>query len=78
MYGNAERCLKKAKEKSARFPPSLLLTILLYEEGGYLRDFAATIQGSKKELAIIKVKEVTKRCVDLFYIQESNTSQFQE
>lgn len=65
MFGKVERCLQKAKEKSARFPPSLPLTILLYEEGGYLRDFAATIQGSKKELAIIKAKEVTKRCVDL-------------
>ena len=65
LFGNAERCLQVAKEKSARFPPSLPLTILLYEEGGYLRDFAATIQGSKKELAIGRAKEVTKRCVEL-------------
>ena len=65
MFGKVERCLQKAKEISARFPPSLPLTILLYEEGGYLRDFAATIQGSKKELAVVKAKEVTKRCVDL-------------
>ena len=65
LFGNAERCLQLAKEKSARFPPSLPLTILLYEEGGYLRDFAATIQGSKKELAIVRAKEVTKRCVEL-------------
>ena len=65
LFGNAERCLQLAKEKSARFPPSLPLSILLYEEGGYLRDFAATIQGSKKELAIVRAKEVTKRCVEL-------------
>ena len=65
LFGNAEKCLQLAKEKSARFPPSLPLTILLYEEGGYLRDFAATIQGSKKELAIVRAKEVTKRCVEL-------------
>ena len=65
LFGNAERCLQLAKEKSARFPPSLPLSILLYEEGGYLRDFAATIQGSKKELSIVRAKEVTKRCVEL-------------
>ena len=65
LFGNAERCLQLAKEKSARFPPSLPLSILLYEEGGYLRDFAATIQGSKKELAVGRAKEVTKRCVEL-------------
>ena len=43
----------------------MAIAIVLYEEGGYKRDFAATVKGWKKEQAIAEAKEVMERCVEL-------------
>ena len=61
----ANMYVRKAKEKSRGFPPCLAIAIVLYEEGGYKRDFAATVKGWKKEQAITEAKEVMERCVEL-------------
>ena len=61
----ANMYVRKAKEKSRGFPPCLAIAIVLYEEGGYKRDFAATVKGWKKEQAIAEAKEVMERCVEL-------------
>ena len=61
----ANMYVRKAKEKSRGFPPCLAIAIVLYEEGGYKRDFAATVKGWKKEHAIAEAKEVMERCVEL-------------
>ena len=61
----ANMYVQKAKEKSRGFPPCLAIAIVLYEEGGYKRDFAATVKGWKKEQAIAEAKEVMERCVEL-------------
>ena len=57
--------VRKAKEKSRGFPPCLAVAIVLYEEGSYKRDFAATVKGWRKEEAIAEAKEVMERCVEL-------------
>ena len=61
----ANMYVRKAKEKSRGFPPCLAVAIVLYEEGSYKRDFAATVKGWKKEQAIAEAKEVMERCVEL-------------
>lgn len=61
----AKMFVETAKEKSRGFPPCLAIAIVLYEEGGYKRDFAATVKGWKKEQAIAEAKEVMERCVEL-------------
>ena len=61
----ANMYVRKAKEKSRGFPSCLAIAIVLYEEGGYKRDFAATVKGWKKEQAIAEAKEVMERCVEL-------------
>ena len=61
----ANMYVRKAKEKSRGFPPCLAIAIVLYEEGGYKRDFAATVKGWKKEQAIAEAKEVMEWCVEL-------------
>ena len=60
----ANMYVRKAKEKSRGFPPCLAIAIVLYEEGSYKRDFAATVKGWKKEQAIAEAKEVMERCVE--------------
>ena len=60
----ANTYVRKAKEKSRGFPPCLAVAIVLYEEGSYKRDFAATVKGWKKEQAIAEAKEVLERCVE--------------
>lgn len=82
----AKMFVETAKEKSRGFPPCLAIAIVLYEEGGYKRDFAATVKGWKKSRPLLKPKRSwsgvssyavvwidNKKCTS-----ESNTSQFQE
>ena len=65
LLEQAKLFVETAKEKSRGFPPCLAIAIVLYEEGGYKRDFAATVKGWKKEQAIAEAKEVMERCVEL-------------
>ena len=60
----AKMFVETAKEKSRGFPPCLAIAIVLYEEGSYKRDFAATVKRWKKEQAIAEAKEVMARCVE--------------